>query len=70
MEACPQCGAELIFDYVDDYGLGSNPIPRCEACMWRPGAVRVPCECGCGKLSYCSAMEFNHPDDYKYDERA
>ena len=70
MEKCPNCGQPLDYDEVD-IGVGvERGNYRCEACYWSPGAPTVTCECGCGRAGYTSMMEFHHPEDYKYDERA
>ena len=65
-EPCPQCGAQLSFDMVDTYGFDVHQsMPRCENCHWKPGAVRVPCECGCGRTSFDPSAEFNHAEKVK-----
>jgi hypothetical protein len=45
-------------------------MPRCDECYWKPGAVKVACECGCGKMGFTSMMEYHHPEDYRHDEQA
>ena len=68
-DPCPECGAQLDFDEVD-IGVGvQRGNPRCDECYWYPSAVKVPCECGCGKMNYNKHVEFNHPEDYRFGER-
>lgn len=63
-DPCPECGEQLQFDEVD-VGVGTNP--HCDNCYWYPGAVKVPCECGCGKMGYTSMTEYHHAEDFKYE---
>lgn len=66
-DPCPECRSQLSFDEVD-IGVGTlRGNPHCDVCYWSPDAVRVACECGCGRMSFNSAMEFNHPTDYRYE---
>lgn len=68
-EKCPECGDTLQFDEVD-IGVGvMQGNPHCDSCCWYPGAVKVPCECGCGKMSFDKRQEFNHFEDYQFGER-
>jgi hypothetical protein len=68
-ETCPECGEELDYDEVD-IGVGvQRDNYFCSFCYWAPGAKKVPCECGCGKMSFNPAVEHNHPEDYRFSER-
>lgn len=68
-DPCPECGSQLEFDEVD-VGVGVlRGNERCDECHWYPGVVKVACECGCGKVSFDKALEFNHPLDYQAGER-
>ncbi len=68
-DPCPECGDQLQFDEVD-IGVGiQRGNPHCDSCLWYPGAVKVACECGCGKMSFDARLEFNHFEDYRFGER-
>lgn len=66
-DRCPECGARLEGFSICASTQLDIMLLRCPECYWQPGAVKVPCECGCGRRGFDARMEFNHPEDYRYE---
>lgn len=67
VELCPECRKPLDFDEVD-IGVGvQRGNYNCPFCYWSPGATKVSCECGCGKMGYTSMTEYHHAEDFKHE---